>query len=84
MRDRYALDKGCACVASQVRHLCCFMCVCRNYCAPEDLYYPHPVIQDVLWWTLYQAEPLLLGSRLRKKALAECMKHIHYEVRRRL
>ncbi|KAI3426296.1 hypothetical protein D9Q98_008669 [Chlorella vulgaris] len=51
----------------------------RNYCAPEDLYYPHPIIQDVLWWTLYQAEPLLLGSRLRKKALAECLKHIHYE-----
>jgi hypothetical protein len=37
-------------------------------------------VQDVLWWTLYQAEPLLLGSRLRKAALAECMKHIHYEV----
>lgn len=27
-----------------------------------------------------QVEPLLLGSRLRKAALAECMKHIHYEV----
>ncbi|KAL4433229.1 hypothetical protein ABPG77_003277 [Micractinium sp. CCAP 211/92] len=51
----------------------------RNACAKEDLYYPHPLIQDVLWWTLYQVEPLLLGSRLRKAALAECMKHIHYE-----
>lgn len=26
----------------------------RNACAKEDLYYPHPLIQDVLWWTLYQ------------------------------
>ena len=32
-------------------------------------------------WALYRfGEPLLLGSRLRKRALAECMKHIHYEV----
>ena len=52
----------------------------RNQCAPEDLYYPHPLIQDVLWWALYQCEGLLLGSGLRKRALAECMKHIHYEV----
>ena len=37
--------------------------------------------QDVLWWTLYQAEGLLKGSWLRRKALAECMRHIHYEVR---
>lgn len=29
---------------------------------------------------LLQAEGLLKGSRLRKKAVAECMKHIHYEV----
>mmetsp|Transcript_18558 Transcript_18558/g.52140 ORF Transcript_18558/g.52140 Transcript_18558/m.52140 type:complete len:764 (-) Transcript_18558:390-2681(-) len=53
----------------------------RNQVAKEDLYYPHPLIQDVLWWTLYKAESLLLGSWLRKKALAECMKHIHYEDR---
>lgn len=38
-------------------------------------------VQDVLWWTLYQAEGLLKGSWLRRKALAECMRHIHYEVR---
>ena len=36
--------------------------------------------QDVLWWTLYQAEGALKGSWLRRKALAECMRHIHYEV----
>lgn len=52
---------------------------CRNLCAKEDLYYPHPFIQDVLWWTLTKAERLLLGSGLRRRALAECMKHIHYE-----
>lgn len=37
-------------------------------------------IQDVLWWTLYKAEGVLQGSRLRKAALAESMKLIHYEV----
>jgi len=51
----------------------------RNQVAKEDLYYPHPLIQDVLWWALYKAENLLLGSWLRKTALAEVMKHIHYE-----
>ncbi len=51
----------------------------RNQCAPSDLYYPHPKIQDVLWWALYKAEGLLLGSGLRKKALAEVMRHVHYE-----
>ena len=37
-------------------------------------------MQDALWWSLYQAEGLLKGSWLRQKALAECMKLIHYEV----
>jgi hypothetical protein len=40
------------------------------------------VCQDVLWWGLYQVEPLLVGSWLRRKALEECMRHIHYEVGR--
>lgn len=53
--------------------------MCR--CAKSDLYYPHPWVQDVLWWGLYQAEGLLLGSRLRKAACAEVMRHVHYEVR---
>lgn len=53
----------------------------RNQCAPTDLYYPHPKVQDVLWWLLYKAEGLLLGSGLRKKALAKVMRHVHYEVR---
>jgi hypothetical protein len=39
------------------------------------------MLQDVLWWGLYQFEPLLVGSWLRRKALEECMRHIHYEVR---
>jgi len=52
----------------------------RNQCAPTDLYYPHPKIQDILWWALYKAEGLLLGSGLRMKALAEVMRHVHYEV----
>ena len=52
----------------------------RNQCAPSDLYYPHPKVQDVLWWALYQLERPLLGSVLRQKALAEVMRHVHYEV----
>ncbi|CAK0762308.1 hypothetical protein CVIRNUC_002944 [Coccomyxa viridis] len=51
----------------------------RNQCAPSDLYYPHPKVQDVLWWALYQLERPLLGSALRRKALAEVMRHVHYE-----
>lgn len=51
----------------------------RSECAKEDLYYPHPLLQDAVWWTLYKMEPMLLGSSLRKAALAEAMKHIHYE-----
>jgi len=55
----------------------------RNECAKEDLYYPHPVVQDALWWTLYKLENLLLPNRplafLRRKALKETLRHITYE-----
>ncbi|KAG0504631.1 hypothetical protein KC19_N011500 [Ceratodon purpureus] len=55
----------------------------RNLCAKEDLYYPHPWVQDVLWGTLHKVvEPVLTrwpGSLFRKKALAHTMEHIHYE-----
>jgi len=51
----------------------------RNKVAKEDLYYPHPFIQDCVWWVLYQCEGVLKGSWLRKQALKEIMKHIHYE-----
>lgn len=43
--------------------------------AVTDVSSPLPCCrQDVLWWTLYQAEGLLDGSWLRKKACAEIMK----------
>ncbi|XP_039030288.1 cycloartenol synthase-like [Hibiscus syriacus] len=55
----------------------------RYLCAKEDLYYPHPIIQDVLWECLEKVvEPALKKwpfSKLRKKALDVVMQHIHYE-----
>ncbi|KAF3776517.1 Cycloartenol synthase 2 [Nymphaea thermarum] len=55
----------------------------RNLCAKEDLYYPHPLIQDIFWATLHKiGEPILMhwpGSILRKKSLHTVMQHIHYE-----
>ncbi|KAL6888522.1 hypothetical protein ACP4OV_009548 [Aristida adscensionis] len=55
----------------------------RNQCAKEDLYYPHPFVQDVLWSTIHKfIEPIMLhwsGSKLRKKALDNVMQHVHYE-----
>nr|BAA84603.1 oxidosqualene cyclase [Allium macrostemon] len=55
----------------------------RNQCAKEDLYYPHPLIQDILWTTLHKCvEPILMrwpGGKLRGKALKTVMEHVHYE-----
>lgn len=55
----------------------------RHLCAKEDLYYPHPLIQDLIWDSLYVfAEPFLTRwpfNKLREKALQTTMKHIHYE-----
>ncbi|XP_076898304.1 cycloartenol Synthase-like [Bidens hawaiensis] len=55
----------------------------RNQCAKEDLYYPHPIIQDIIWGGLNKiAEPLLMQwplSKVRTKALNTVMQHIHYE-----
>ncbi|XP_024028379.1 cycloartenol synthase 2 [Morus notabilis] len=55
----------------------------RNLCAKEDLYYPHPLIQDILWASLHRGvEPILMrwpGKKLREKALRTAMEHIHYE-----
>ncbi|THG23160.1 hypothetical protein TEA_008068 [Camellia sinensis var. sinensis] len=49
----------------------------------EDLYYPHPLVQDVLWASLDKVvEPIFLhwpGKKLREKALRFVMEHIHYE-----
>ncbi|KAL5554267.1 hypothetical protein UlMin_041668 [Ulmus minor] len=55
----------------------------RNLCAKEDLYYPHPLVQDVLWTSLhYLFEPIFMrwpAKKLREKALVTVMQHIHYE-----
>ncbi|KAH0684699.1 hypothetical protein KY290_023414 [Solanum tuberosum] len=55
----------------------------RNECAKEDLYYPHPLLQDILWTSLDKLiEPLFMhwpGKKLREKALSTVMNHIHYE-----
>ncbi|XP_062115432.1 cycloartenol synthase-like [Humulus lupulus] len=55
----------------------------RNLCHKEDLYYPHPKIQDILWDCLHKiGEPLLKSwplSKLRQRALHTVMQHIHYE-----
>ncbi|XP_057869659.2 cycloartenol synthase 2 [Cryptomeria japonica] len=57
--------------------------IARSMCAKEDLYYPHPLLQDALWAFLHKVvEPLLLqwpGSKLRERALMTVMKHVHYE-----
>ncbi|RDY07321.1 Beta-amyrin synthase, partial [Mucuna pruriens] len=56
----------------------------RHKCAKEDLYYPRPLIQDLIWDSLYLfVEPLLthwpFNKLVREKALQVTMKHIHYE-----
>ncbi|KAK4493363.1 hypothetical protein RD792_017741 [Penstemon davidsonii] len=55
----------------------------RNECAKEDLYYPHPLVQDILWASLHKVvEPVLMrwpAKKLRDKALRTVMEHIHYE-----
>ncbi|XVF19109.1 hypothetical protein REPUB_Repub11eG0081600 [Reevesia pubescens] len=49
----------------------------------EDLYYPHPLVQDILWTSLDKVvEPILMhwpGKKLREKALQTAIMHIHYE-----
>jgi beta-amyrin synthase len=50
----------------------------------EDLYYPHPLIQDLIWDSLYIVmEPIMtrwpFNKLVREKALEIVMKHIHYE-----
>ncbi|KAJ9549992.1 hypothetical protein OSB04_022535 [Centaurea solstitialis] len=55
----------------------------RHLCAKEDLYYPHPLLQDLIWDSIYIfTEPLLTRwpfNKLREKALKTTMNHIHYE-----
>jgi cycloartenol synthase len=49
----------------------------------EDLYYPHPLVQDILWASLHKfVEPIFMnwpGKKLREKAVETVMEHIHYE-----
>lgn len=49
----------------------------------EDLKYPHPLIQDLLWGFLHHfVEPVLKRwpfSKLRDNALRTAMEHVHYE-----
>ncbi|GLU10507.1 hypothetical protein SLE2022_273030 [Rubroshorea leprosula] len=55
----------------------------RNTIAKEDLYYPHPFVQDLAWGFLYHfVEPLFMHwpfSMLREKALKVAIEHVHYE-----
>lgn len=54
-----------------------------DYVFQEDLYYPHPLVQDMLWGVLHNvAEPILTSwpfSKLREKALKVAMEHVHYD-----
>ncbi|KAI3811502.1 hypothetical protein L1987_21226 [Smallanthus sonchifolius] len=55
----------------------------RNTCAKEDLYYPPPLVQDIVWGVLHNvAEPILTRwpfSNLREKAIKVAMEHVNYE-----
>ncbi|KAM6552668.1 hypothetical protein CsatB_013430 [Cannabis sativa] len=56
----------------------------RHFCAKEDLYYSHHLLQDLLWDSLYIfSEPFLtrwpFNKLIRQKALQVTMNHIHYE-----
>ncbi|KAG6771504.1 hypothetical protein POTOM_022872 [Populus tomentosa] len=54
-----------------------------NLCAKEDLFYPHPLLQDIVWACIHNAvEPLLTRwpfSKLRQRALDSVMQRFHYE-----
>ncbi|XP_074268306.1 beta-amyrin synthase-like [Silene latifolia] len=56
----------------------------RHLCAPEDMYYPQPLVKDLMWDTLYiMIEPVLtrwpFNKLVRERALQKTMNHIHYE-----
>ncbi|WRX26499.1 Squalene cyclase [Theobroma cacao] len=55
----------------------------RHSCLKEDVYHPYPMVQILLWDSLYHiAEPVLKCwpfSKLREKALQIATKLIHYE-----
>nr|QBZ67649.1 lupeol synthase [Euphorbia tirucalli] len=55
----------------------------RHLCAKEDNYYPHNLMQKVMWDALYIFnEPIFTRwpfNKLREKSLKLTMDHIHYE-----
>ncbi|CAL5022119.1 unnamed protein product [Urochloa decumbens] len=55
----------------------------RTACAKEDLLCPQTLLQNVIWTSLYKyVEPVLSCwpiNKLRGRALANLMEHIHYE-----
>ncbi|KAL2341226.1 hypothetical protein Fmac_009166 [Flemingia macrophylla] len=56
----------------------------RHKCAKEDLYYPYPLIQDLIWDSLLVfVKPFLtrwpFNKLVRKRSLDVTMKHIHDE-----
>lgn len=59
-------------------------CITSFLILQEDMIYPHPLVQDLLWDTLHNfVEPFLtswpLKRLVREKALRVAMEHIHYE-----
>lgn len=54
-----------------------------HFAFQEDLYYPHPLMQDMLWGFLHHfVEPVVKRwpfSKLRDRALEIAMEHVHYE-----
>ncbi|KAJ9691016.1 hypothetical protein PVL29_013268 [Vitis rotundifolia] len=55
----------------------------RLLCAKEDYYYPHSLIQDVLWGGLYHfGEPILKHwpvSKIRERVVKKAIEIIHWE-----
>ncbi|KAF5934817.1 hypothetical protein HYC85_025946 [Camellia sinensis] len=81
----FGFEKGALyCTLSQNRLESCAKPMCKGFCClREDLYYPHPLVQDVLWASLQKVvEPILMrwpGKKLREKAIRMVMEHMHYE-----
>ncbi|KAJ1254050.1 hypothetical protein BS78_K128600 [Paspalum vaginatum] len=55
----------------------------RTECAKEDMYSPHSLVQGMSWAFLHKfVEPIMFhwpGRKLREKALAMAIRHVHYE-----
>nr|WGT93812.1 taraxerol synthase [Codonopsis lanceolata] len=55
----------------------------RHYCCQEDLYYPHTIVQDLLWNSLhYVTEPIMKCwpfTKLRERAVKRAVELMRYE-----